>query len=828
MALLAEPLAKKRKTEADHLVIELVLHFIRNLLCAEPVIKLSREAHESHMRLQEELIAMFHDELVLDIVLVLAQHLDDRSNEDAHYNLLLMEIIHHLLKNQDPVLVAKYGMFPDDSKVTRTGEFNIDPKKAKLQPVLRSDGPSSLRSFLSKERQRLSSNAISTTRHSHFGGTIIVQGAGGKKEVLSSVLQTGGEFSSKRSVVPKRCTKKTTPFISESRDHESMASTLVTNSNPTSKRTYQALHAFCSKFISQGYKPLMKSLKHEFRRDSVRLEVQDKPVFFRIVWFFSKWQRVTNMANKKSSLKKNTTVDADSSDKSDESAQYEHLVITMDLFTFQLVLQACDTFIAHKKYHDLSQAVSLYLEMMHILLAMHNSLDEVENIMSIGIQYKLFYENEPLDRLPKLLREWQPGTHSREYLCDLVELCHLTLKLLELNCSVSKDSSWAKAREERRQKKKAKSEQADLDRVTLMKKEAAEFDFIGYLGALATHKIVGMYTSLLSKYETNSPHINHHIVALFLRLCKFVVRTPDQSAQPSEEEQVEGSSDPMIAFNKTCNRITTLEPMLYDIRLFIVLNEILNDNCIRGNPDFTSLRQFCGSLIRHFAEAAKLNPLLYIEILFKHSHPASFCERVVNSYVDDDLRMLVERELLRKELLGLDEGGEMDQGPGTNITRVSSSAVPSRDGNDTSEGEWEEDEDLEKSEPRTSAKAVDENRDEFKRSEPTTYDDFNDKSPQKSDSEEDDRWNDRRKFVPKRKFVRTSSTNDDDSISPQSVITDINNLEANENIGKGKRIRRAVESDASESEVEFDATEGTMQATQSSRLVFDGDDEEEE
>jgi hypothetical protein len=679
VALLVEPLAKKRKTEADHLVIELVLHFIRNLLCAEPIVKPSREVHESNLRLQEELIAALYNELVLEVILVLSQHLD----EDAHYNLLIMEIIHHLTKNHDPALVAKYGSFAEESTRKRA---NVSNTEKNIQPLHHFKKSSALRSVLNKERQRVASQATTTTRHSNFGGTLLVLGPGGKNAVLSSVLQTGGEdFSVKRDEAPNRCAKRVTPFVSESRDHKTIS--LAMDVSPITNHAYQALHEFSAKFIVQGYKPLMKSLKNEFRRDSARLEAHDKIVFFRMIWFFSKWQRAKNTAKGSKAVTSSRLNVIGGVNQEDESskvstAKYEQLVVTMDLFTFQLVLQACDTFTLHKKYHDLAQAVSLYLEMMHVLLDMNSSKDEVEIVMSLGIQHKLFYDNEPLDRLPKLLREWQPGTHSREYSSDLVELSHLTLKLLELNCNANTDSSWAKAREERRQrKKKSKSDNSNMDKVTLMRKEAEEFNFFGYLGALASHKIVGMYTSLLSRYETNLPHINHHIVAFLLRLCKFVVSSP--SEQVSEEEEMDGS-DTMKAFNQICNRVSTLEPMLFDIRLFAVLNEILNDKCILGNSEFTSLRHFSGTILRHFADAARLNPLLFIEILFKHRHPATFCERVINSYADDELRMLVERDLLSKELLRLED---------SNLISPSDTVTKGAD-YDTSEGEWDDDKNL--------------------------------------------------------------------------------------------------------------------------------------
>jgi hypothetical protein len=48
--------------------------------------------------LHQELIGLFEREVVLDILLVIAQEMESREN--AQYNLLLMEILHHLLRTQ--------------------------------------------------------------------------------------------------------------------------------------------------------------------------------------------------------------------------------------------------------------------------------------------------------------------------------------------------------------------------------------------------------------------------------------------------------------------------------------------------------------------------------------------------------------------------------------------------------------------------------------------------------------------------------------------------------------------------------------------------------
>ncbi len=86
------------RSNEDHLTVELILHLFRNLLCAgEPLFK-DAENLQSSTKLHQELVALFEREMVLDILLVIGQEMESREN--MQYNLLVMEILHHLLKNQ--------------------------------------------------------------------------------------------------------------------------------------------------------------------------------------------------------------------------------------------------------------------------------------------------------------------------------------------------------------------------------------------------------------------------------------------------------------------------------------------------------------------------------------------------------------------------------------------------------------------------------------------------------------------------------------------------------------------------------------------------------
>jgi timeless len=111
----------------------------------------------------------------------------------------------------------------------------------------------------------------------------------------------------------------------------------------------------------------------------------------------------------------------------------------MDVFSFNLVLNAKDRFQEHQKYGPLSHSVALLREMIQLLnMMMQNSstdshqnddfiINATEQIMTMGLMDRLFYAIEPLGRLPMLLSRWTPGTSTREKLCDYVEITQVLL-----------------------------------------------------------------------------------------------------------------------------------------------------------------------------------------------------------------------------------------------------------------------------------------------------------------------------------------------------------------------------------------------------------------
>jgi timeless len=616
----------------------------------------STETSSQHAQLHQELVTLFDRELVFEIILVLGQDIELREN--AQYNLLVMELLHHLVKSQDPTAVARSIVTHNTSKSSSNNQNNTSRTASAANAILPQKlfRTGLLSDRLQQEKSKL--HALAGPRHAHFGGTWMTERVDGKRSYVGATEEQQqqrqhSDWHSASATVAKRKNRKAEPFIGATTKHNALFV-----DGPSTKRAQVALNSFCHRFVEQCYGPVMKSLKNEFRRDSVRLEEGDKVVFFRIVWFFCQWWRVHEKLTR-------------NSDKNhDETVSNEHrplplgkLIFTMDVFTFNLVLNATDSFSQQKKYARLGQAVALFSEMMHLLQEMYHSReDSMENIMAMGLMDRLFYGSDPLDRLPKLVKLWAPATTTRDYLCDLCEVLHVTLKLLDANAkSCGGDDEHvqsAKGKDKKSSKKKSKDAvpTGSNDAVAKMKAAVAEFNVTDYfVKKLVCNNLVFMFTHLLGQYAVNPAHVNHHIVALFLRLSRLeVVSAADQ---PNNLKTETFASDPLLAV-----QTVTLEPMLYNIQLFLVLERILNDSSLRKKEkEHASLLAFGANVITKFADAAARNPTLYVECLFRHNPFHRFCELSTHLYVNEELRMIAERELLLEEhRRSLEEGGGED------------------------------------------------------------------------------------------------------------------------------------------------------------------------
>lgn len=144
VGMLEEPLSHTgvARTDEDNFSIELCLTLLRNVLNIEdPAPGTATSLGDHYTQMHEQLVALFRDALLLDILLLLAQ--DVHARENAKLNLLLVEIFHCIVRDQDPRdVIAAHRLESKNEGITGS--------HGALSPARQSGG--SLMSVLVKEK----------------------------------------------------------------------------------------------------------------------------------------------------------------------------------------------------------------------------------------------------------------------------------------------------------------------------------------------------------------------------------------------------------------------------------------------------------------------------------------------------------------------------------------------------------------------------------------------------------------------------------------------------------------------------------------------------
>lgn len=153
--MLEEPLGHTgvARTEEDNFSVELCLTLLRNVLnIKDPTPGMVTSLGDHYVQMHDQLVTLFQDALLLDILLLLAQ--DVHARENAKLNLLLVEIFHCVIRDQDPgAIIAAHR-----AKVQREAF-----KSPKGGPSPARHTGDSLTSFLAKEK----SNRAIAAGHMH-------------------------------------------------------------------------------------------------------------------------------------------------------------------------------------------------------------------------------------------------------------------------------------------------------------------------------------------------------------------------------------------------------------------------------------------------------------------------------------------------------------------------------------------------------------------------------------------------------------------------------------------------------------------------------------
>uniref|UniRef100_A0A0E0KZR4 Timeless N-terminal domain-containing protein n=1 Tax=Oryza punctata TaxID=4537 RepID=A0A0E0KZR4_ORYPU len=112
LSLLEDPLDHLERasfTEDDWKLVQLVLTLFRNILAIQEITLAQKASGEATQLLciADSFLELMFQENVMDLILVLTQHMDEPSGYLQQENLLLLEIFHYLFLGRDPELIAR-------------------------------------------------------------------------------------------------------------------------------------------------------------------------------------------------------------------------------------------------------------------------------------------------------------------------------------------------------------------------------------------------------------------------------------------------------------------------------------------------------------------------------------------------------------------------------------------------------------------------------------------------------------------------------------------------------------------------------------------------
>ncbi|KAK1577022.1 hypothetical protein Q3G72_018520 [Acer saccharum] len=432
-------------TEDDWKLVQLVLTFFRNILAIQdipPHQKAGGSASE-FMSLRDKFMELLFNENVMDIIIVIAQHVGGSRGHFRHDNLLLLETFHYIFIGQDPELIAK---------VHQKGSKGGDNK----------DSLDSLKSLMAKEEEkRKLSRLQNAIRHSQFSGTFARPTMDGSKAVFKGN--------------PNRASHNT--ILKPHKGHKGVNKRIVWDIGglPSTKdNVLELLHDFVNQFLSGSYNVLMQSIRKDIEKEHHAIQNSDIIIFFRVAQFVTSFQYHKILSSKPT---KETDTSEASADEFTDSTLFKGnicgpIASSMDDSMFQLVISkwryAFDGLKETKEYNFLSAAGSLMKNMIRMLDLVLKLLpeDSKEPQTARILLYKLFYDQTDqgvTQFLLNLIKAFDTHKQPKSDLADLVEMICVLVRLMEKlqargTLRVSKKSRRGRKKEVVKSEKEAESE----------------------------------------------------------------------------------------------------------------------------------------------------------------------------------------------------------------------------------------------------------------------------------------------------------------------------------------------------------------------------------
>ncbi|XP_053603776.1 protein timeless homolog [Plodia interpunctella] len=397
------------RDEDTGLVIERILILIRNVLHTPADLDKERRP-DNDASIHDQVLWALNQSGILDIILYMS------SENEKQYFMHILEIISHLLREQNPSSLA-------DAALQRS----VDEKLRDEQELLL------IRT--TENRERLNKvKQYSASRHSRFGGTYVVKNM---KSISNNELICLKPLN-KIANLDFNGSKKS-KYV-KPKNRRPVESGILERRSAFAVRLF--LKEFCIEFLNSSYNPLMHYVKDVLVR--AKAQQNDESYYLWAVKFFMEFNRGHHF-------------------------QVGLVSETMSVSMFHYVQQQMEKYydmikVEKKKFSSwvrrLHLSLRAYKELLNTLLAMEKSTDSSVKESAKVLKSNIFYVLEYREFILSIFLNYDENKMPRSYLVDLVETVHLFLKMLEHYCKKTGLVVQKKVRKKKSKKQKPRKSTA--------------------------------------------------------------------------------------------------------------------------------------------------------------------------------------------------------------------------------------------------------------------------------------------------------------------------------------------------------------------------------
>ncbi|KAL4019267.1 hypothetical protein IC575_022919 [Cucumis melo] len=626
-------------SEDDWKLLQLVITLFRNVLAIQEI-SLQQKADGSACQLillRDKFLEVLFRENVMDIILVMTQHIDGSCSHLRQDKLVFLEIFYYIFMGQEPELIAKVPQNSSEENVETVSSVN------------------SLKSMMEEDRRKFS-RLQNLNRHSQFSGTFTRQTLDGSKLVLKGKPSLSTSTSLKPPKVCRGPIKKIAWDLGR-----------LTSKN---SKLLQLLHDFINQFLSGGYNALMQLVHEDIEKEHHSIQNNDVVVFFQVAQFAISFQYHKFSTSK--------IIE----DETDE-AQTEHadstffqgnmcgpIAATMNEAMFQLVVSKWRyAFEGLKETNDfkfLSAAGSLMKNMICMLDLVLKLLpeDSKEPQTARILLYKLFYDQTDQGMtqfLLNLLKSFNTHKQPKSDLADLVEMVYKVVQLMENlqargTLRVSKKSRRGRKAKSANNGDNKQSEDQGAENKTAIthneqstdvdvcensnlktspngkeeisvtanadEPEPLDLNSGGFEGSMPQREDKNLNDGY-STADSSSDEQKNRIVEVDLKVSSLVSTFANNNIIQKicwllkfYKSNATSTNHYIICILRKITEDLELSPMLYQLSVLPTFYDILSEQKSSPCKEHATVVDFLTSLVRKMLRKIKNQPLLFVEILF--------------------------------------------------------------------------------------------------------------------------------------------------------------------------------------------------------------------